>query len=245
LTLLAAGLVAYLMLFELVRPFQVVAWCGLAVGLGAWSFRDAYGRWAHVAAAGVLLFAAITAILAEIVPLDRLAVQPSVASTGTWFALHSIVAVGATAATLALAARFLPLERTVRTGLAFVAATGLVYLASALVVDFFQGRVGGATALEELQKQGQVAVSILWGLIGMGVFLAGVLGWRAIVREAGLALLALATAKVFVFDLSYLDVSYRVISLMGLGLLLLGGAYAYQSLRPRRPDAPDENAPAG
>jgi uncharacterized membrane protein len=65
------------------------------------------------------------------------------------------------------------------------------------------------------------------------------------VREAGLALLALATAKVFVFDLSYLDVSYRVISLMGLGLLLLGGAYAYQSLRPRRPDAPDENAPAG
>lgn len=69
----------------------------------------------------------------------------------------------------------------------------------------------------------------------MGVFLAGLIGWRQGVREAGLGLLAVATAKVFLFDLSYLDVAYRVLSLIGLGLLLLVGAYAYQSLRPRRP----------
>jgi uncharacterized membrane protein len=52
----------------------------------------------------------------------------------------------------------------------------------------------------------------------------------------------MATGKVFIFDLSYLDVAYRVLSLMGLGVLLLGGAYVYQMLRPRRPDSGDTTA---
>ena len=242
--LLSAALAAYLMVFELAVPFQVVAWCALAVGLGAWSFADKYGRWVHVAGATTLVGVGITAVLWQVVPVERLAVHETVASTGIWFAVHSIVAISATAATLTLGARFLPLERTVRTSMVFLAATGMVYLASALLVDFFQGRVGGTTAVEELQKQAQVSVSILWGVIGMAVFLVGVLGWRQIVREAGLALLALATAKVFIFDLSYLDVAYRVISLMGLGLLLLAGAFVYQSLRPRRPEKDEEAAPA-
>jgi uncharacterized membrane protein len=41
-----------------------------------------------------------------------------------------------------------------------------------------------------------------------------------------------------------LDVAYRVLSLIGLGLLLLAGAFAYQSLKPRRPatagDTPEQ-----
>jgi hypothetical protein len=242
--LLSVALAAYLMVFELATPFAVVAWCALAVALGAWSFTDTYGRWAHVAGAAALVAAAIAAVLWQVAPVERLAVHETVASTGTWFAIHSIVAISATAATLTMGARFLPLDRTVRTSMVLLAATGMVYLASALLVDFFQSRVGGTTAVEELQKQAQVSVSILWGVIGMAVFLVGVLGWRQIVREAGLALLALATVKVFLFDLSYLDVAYRVISLMGLGLLLLAGAYVYQSLRPRRPETGDDGAPA-
>jgi len=41
-------------------------------------------------------------------------------------------------------------------------------------------------------------------------------------RRGGLALLALATVKVFLFDLAALDVAYRVISLFVLGLLACG-----------------------
>ena len=239
LILLAAALAGYSAVFELATPFVVVAWCALAVGLGAWSFRDSYGRWAYVAGAATMVGAAAVAILAVVVPVERLGVHASVASTGVWFALHAIAAVGATAAALTIGARFLPIDGRWRTAMVGAAATGVVYLLSALLVDFFQGRVGGGTPLEELQKQAQVSVSILWGVIGMAIFLFGIVGWRQIVREAGLALLALATGKVFLFDLSYLDVAYRVLSLMGIGLLLLGGAYAYQSLRPRRagPDA--------
>ena len=51
-------------------------------------------------------------------------------------------------------------------------------------------------------------------------------------------LLALATAKVFLLDLASLDVAYRVLSLVGLGLLLLGSAYAYGRLRPGRHGQP-------
>jgi hypothetical protein len=239
----AAALAGYTMLFELALPYAVVAWCALAIGLGVWSFRPSYSRWTYIAAAGTLVAASVVAILAQTVPIERLGVQASVASTGGWFALNSILAIGATALTVAAGARYLPLRQTVRPILTVAAGIGLVYLASVLLVDFFQGRVGGPTAVEELQKQAQVAVSILWGLIGMGVFLAGIIGWRQGVRESGLGLLALATGKVFLFDLSYLDVAYRVLSLIGLGLLLLAGAYAYQSLRPRRPIAGDAPSP--
>ena len=54
-------------------------------------------------------------------------------------------------------------------------------------------------------------------------------------RHGGLALLALATAKVFLFDLSALDVAYRVISLVALGILLLTSAWVWQRLQPKAP----------
>ncbi|HEX7492565.1 MAG TPA: DUF2339 domain-containing protein [Candidatus Limnocylindrales bacterium] len=232
---IATALAAYTAAFELALPFAVVAWCALAIAIGAWSFIPSYSRWTYITAAGVLVTASIVAILGPIAPVERLGVQFFVASTGEWFALHCLLAIGATCVTLAVGARYLPIGKAARSVLVLAGAIGLVYLASILLVDFFQGRVGGSTALEELQKQAQVSVSILWALIGMGIFMAGLIGWRQSVREGGLGLLALATAKVFLFDLSYLDVAYRVLSLIGLGLLLLVGAFAYQSLRPKRP----------
>jgi len=239
----AAGLAAYTMLFEMALPFAVVAWCGLAAILGVWSFRPSYSRMTYVSAAAVLVAAGVVAILAQIVPLDRLGVRAAVPLSGEWFALNATVAIGATVLAVAAGAMYLPLDRNARSSLYLATGVGLVYLATVLLVNVFQVRVGGATALEELQKQAQVSVSILWALIGMGVFLGGLIGWRQGIREAGLGLLAIATGKVFLFDLSYLDVAYRVLSLIGLGLLLLVGAFAYQSLRPRRPEAGDP--PAG
>jgi hypothetical protein len=243
LILLAAGLAAYTCVFELALPFAVVAWCAVAVALAVLSLFDRFGRWAYAAGAATIVAIAATAALVVLVPLDRLGVQPAVPLTGTWFAIDSVLAIGAVSVALVAGTILLPLDRSIRTTLRLMAATGAVYLASVLVVDFFQVRVGGTTALEELQKQAQVGVSILWGVIGMAVFVVGIVRWRQVVRESGLALLSLATVKVFLFDLSYLDVSYRVLSLMGLGLVLLAGAYAYQSLRPRRPD--EDGAAAG
>jgi uncharacterized membrane protein len=52
-------------------------------------------------------------------------------------------------------------------------------------------------------------------------------------RLGGLALLATAVGKVFLFDLASLTSVYRVASFIVLGLLLLCGAFAWQRIRPR------------
>ena len=50
-------------------------------------------------------------------------------------------------------------------------------------------------------------------------------------KLAGLGLLALTVAKVFVVDLAKLESIWRVASFLALGLLLLAGAFAYQRIR--------------
>jgi hypothetical protein len=50
-------------------------------------------------------------------------------------------------------------------------------------------------------------------------------------RLAGLGLLGLAVAKVFVVDLARLESGWRVGSFLAIGLLLLGAAFAYQRIR--------------
>jgi uncharacterized membrane protein len=46
-----------------------------------------------------------------------------------------------------------------------------------------------------------------------------------------LTLLGLAVGKVFIVDLAALESIWRVASFLGLGLLLLAGAFAYQRAR--------------
>jgi uncharacterized membrane protein len=244
--LLATSVVATISYFELALPYMVAVWAALAIAICLGLRFIHYGRAAYLTAMATLIAAGVSVFLGSIDPPDRLGVLASVARTGIWFAIDSTVSAGLLALAGLLVASQSWLPRRARSVLALASGVLLVYLASTLVVDFFQGQVGGRFALEELQKQAQVGVSITWGVIGMAVFLVGVVRWRAGVREAGLALLSLATAKVFIFDLSYLDVAYRVLSLIGLGLLLLLGAFVYQSLaRGREPSAGHAAAPEG
>lgn len=109
---------------------------------------------------------------------------------------------------------------------------------SITVVGAVATQVGGGTATDELRTQGQVALSVLWAVLGLSAFFAGLRLRIDDLRHGGLALLTLATAKVFLFDLSALDVAYRVISLVALGLLLLTSAWVWQRLQPRPPTTP-------
>jgi uncharacterized membrane protein len=115
-----------------------------------------------------------------------------------------------------------------------------LYLASLATVAAFQATAatvsGGAFGLS-VHQQGQVALSALWGLVGLAALIAGLRMQQAPARGAGLALLFVAICKVFLFDLSTLTSVYRVVSFIVLGLLALAGAFAYQRLRP--PPLPD------
>jgi uncharacterized membrane protein len=113
-------------------------------------------------------------------------------------------------------------------------------LGGAAVVALYAASVGVVTASSELaigelgvRQQGQALLSALWALVGAGGLVAGLVRDLPAVRRGALALLGLAIAKVFVYDLAALTSIYRVASFIALGLLLLGAAFAWQRVRPR------------
>jgi len=79
---------------------------------------------------------------------------------------------------------------------------------------------------------GQVALSVLWGVAGVGTLVAGLMPDRRTLRLGGLALLVTTIVKVFLIDLATLDSAARAGSFLALGVLLLGAAYAWQRQRP-------------
>jgi hypothetical protein len=110
-------------------------------------------------------------------------------------------------------------------------AVGTLYLMSLVVLDLGVDDV----------REGQLRLSGLWALVGVGALLAGLRRDVAVVRTGALALLSVTVVKVFVYDLATQEASYRVASFLGLGVLLLGAAFAYQRLRPGpSPDAREE-----
>ena len=120
----------------------------------------------------------------------------------------------------------------IRTALAAGAGLALLYLASlaavALSPDASTGEVLGSMA----HQQGQLQLSALWAVAGVGALLVGLRRDIRALRLGALALLGLTTAKVFLFDLATLSAGYRVGSFIALGLLLLAGSFAYARVRP-------------
>ena len=112
-----------------------------------------------------------------------------------------------------------------RTAYLGVAATAAIYLPSLAIVSAFDG--------DELEpgQTPQVLLSAFWAVAGLTGIVAGLLRDVRMLRLGGLALLLLAAAKVFAYDLSELESIYRALSFIALGLLLLGGAFAYQRIR--------------
>jgi len=117
----------------------------------------------------------------------------------------------------------------------------LLYLVSVTIVDLAQpgtAAFGAGTGLSALDSEarGQVIVSSLWALCGLGLVVAGlrrgVSGWRS----AGLVLLGLAAAKITIFDLASLSTAARTISFIVVGMVFLAAAFAYQAMvkRPER-----------
>jgi uncharacterized membrane protein len=121
-------------------------------------------------------------------------------------------------------------------------ASFVLYLASVALVDLFQVTVTDGSDVREIATQAQVALSIAWVLAGAALFAIGL--WRRIatVRRLGLALLTLATVKVFVVDLSAVDVAYRVLSFLGIGLVLLASSFLASRFRDRAVGATDPPA---
>jgi uncharacterized membrane protein len=124
-------------------------------------------------------------------------------------------------------------DRTWQLALWCGGAVSLLYLASVAIVTAFQPGTAETIVLDlTVRQQGQVLVSALWGIVGLGALLAGLRRDVHELRIGALALLLATVGKVFLYDLSTLDSVYRVLSFLALGALLLTASFAYQRLRP-------------
>lgn len=231
----AAAMGAYLLPFDVPPAWTVIGWAALAAVLYLAPRR--VRSMPLVRTGDLLIGAGVILLLASVVPVERLSVDaeaiavPPLANLGT-------LAMLALAGGLAAASSRMAADAGGRVRLGGPAVIG-VYLLSVAVVDAFQVQVGGGIALEELQKQGQLGLSVLWALLGGGALALGLARRARALRVFGLALLLLATAKVFLIDLATLDVAYRVLSFIALGLLLLASAWAFFRLQPE--DATDRS----
>jgi uncharacterized membrane protein len=180
-----------------------------------------------------LISAGAIVALAIVAPPDRLVVVDYRLILGWSLWTDATVAFGALAIALVAGGLLHRADHLSRPVL-LAAGTVAVYLLSVAVVDQFQFQVG-SRPLEELQKGAQVGLSVLWSVLGAAGFAAGIASRRPPIRVSGLGLLGLATTKVFLVDLAALDVSYRVLSLVALGFLLLVSAATYS--RMQRPHA--------
>jgi hypothetical protein len=238
----AALVIAWLLPFEVRPGYAVAGWSALALtGLCALRLVPQGHRLLGAASLALVSVGAVVA-LTIVAPLDRLVVDGMTRTLGWSLLTDATVALGALAIAAGVGAL---LHRGEPLSLPALIAAGVavVYLLSVAVVDQFQLQVA-ARPLEELQKEAQVGLSALWSVLGAAGFATGLVARRPPIRLFGLALLGLATVKVFLVDLAALDVAYRVLSLVALGVLLLVSAAVYARMQhPRGPAAPNPQGP--
>src|SRR5216683_838585 len=90
------------------------------------------------------------------------------------------------------------------------------------------GRDYYAAVYGQLQLAKNFSFSAIWLLYGAGLMAVGFWKQSAFLRWQALVLMALTIGKVFLYDMSELDKGYRILSFIGLGVVLLAISFAYQ-----------------
>jgi hypothetical protein len=228
---------AWLVPFEVRPGYAVAGWCLIALGGLALARAVPASRLLAGAASLVLVGLAALVTLAVVAPPSRLIVSEMTSVLG-WPLLTDASVALAALAVVAIAGGLLHRHERLALPALAVGGAAAVYLLSVAVADQFQLQVG-TRPLEELQKSAQVGLTVLWSILGAAGFAIGLVTHRPEVRIFGLVLLGIATVKVFLVDLAALDVAYRVLSLVALGVVLLVSAAMYSRMQhPHGPTAP-------
>lgn len=123
------------------------------------------------------------------------------------------------------------LEVQDRNWAAFLGVLGnflMMWYLSLEVVDFWNLR-GGA----DLWNAKQVSLSLLWLVYASGMMAVGIGKKIRDLRLLAIVTFSVTILKVFFSDLSVLHGGYRVLSLIGLGVILLGISFVYQRNRDK------------
>lgn len=122
--------------------------------------------------------------------------------------------------------------------LAWWAATVLVWGSTSLEV----ARLSEMLPIDATARG--AAVSIWWGVFAILLLVVGFWRDEPLVRRCGLGLLAIATAKALIFDLARVPAGWRSVSVVSLGLLMLGVNVVYARVAKRMLPNPEPPKPA-
>jgi uncharacterized membrane protein len=104
----------------------------------------------------------------------------------------------------------------------------LVLLFSYISLSVRQIYTGGYLDAAPVSDPEQYTYSVVWILLGIGLLALGIKQQIRALRYASLGVLMLATAKVFIWDMSGLTGLLRAVSFLGLGGTLLAIGFVYQ-----------------
>lgn len=219
-------------------PTVVAAWSGIAVALAFMSTRVDDSATPTLSNAERLLLLACGFLVLAMGHVLLVEAPPFAIAEGVDDLGSSVIAI-ASCAGAALACWYWgrEVEPTTATVMGFASAVSFVYLGSVSIID-----VIGADDSGEAREIGQAWLSAFWAATGFGAVVWGMVrrSWKA--RFGGLALLMVAIAKVWTYDLSELEELARALSFVALGLLLLAGAFAYQRFKPEEGEDGEEVA---
>jgi uncharacterized membrane protein len=209
-------------------PTLVAVWSAMATALAYMATRVDRGSSPTLSDAQRLLIGAFAFLALGIVHLLVIEAPPYAIVDGVEDLGSSLVAI-ACCAGAALACWYWgrQIEPKAATVTGFIGAAGFVYLGSVLIIDAIGADDGG-----EAREIGQAWLSAFWAATGLGAVVWGMRRKSPKTRLGGLALLTVAIAKVWTYDLAELEELARALSFVALGLLLLAGAFAYQRFKP-------------
>lgn len=117
--------------------------------------------------------------------------------------------------------------------LAVAAVVVFLMYGSIEINGFFYIRHSPGGEWQHYRNLAMLSVSLFWALCAALLAAAG-FRWRLpVLRYVAIALFAVTAVKVFLCDLSTLDLLYRIISLVGVGVVMLIVSYVYQKQRVR------------
>ena len=126
------------------------------------------------------------------------------------------------------------LEAASMTALLLLANLLLVYLVTSEISSHFEGQYLYQVSWEvrrSLRSQMQLAISAFWASYSIILVSIGILRKFQPIRLLAILLFGVTIAKVFFVDLSELERGYRIISFIGLGIILLIVSFMYQKYK--------------
>lgn len=87
--------------------------------------------------------------------------------------------------------------------------------------------------INDLGNKRHLTLSLVWVGYSALLLIVGFLKRLAAIRYVGIGLLGVSILKIFLYDLSSLEQPYRIISFIGLGIILLAASYAYARFKDR------------